>query len=424
MAATVLLTVLAGSAVLAGGKPQPPPPPPPAPEYALTALKPLPGCTDSAGEDVNDSGQVVGSSGGRAVLWPSATAAPIELPLDEGYAGSWAGAINNVGCIVGRAGWVVSGRNHPVIWVPVDGGYQMQDLTGYSADDGSATDINEGGYVTGLFLPNPDAGWPADRLGGVAFVIVPEDADGDGVVDTWFRDTDPGDGINDLMHPLDVFRDQVSFWWVWPTAINDSGWVVGMAEGDFFGNYLVAGTFLIVPDYGDPGNPWVNMGAPDANGCSTNDRATILAGNKGWDAFLNNDRQTDNGSRMVQVVGNTAALGDRAALFDVEVAGDGTVSFTSSVLPAATTRNWTFPLDINDSGLVVGHGYPTDVKRPKDTVEPLLWQPDKGTRALESLCDMAGFSDLGAATSINGVGQIVGTGTTGGGQRGYVATPK
>jgi len=70
---------------------------------------------------------------------------------------------------------------------------------------------------------------------------------------------------------------------------------------------------------------------------------------------------------------------------------------------------------------VVGVGRPTKGANPD--YDPFLWQQDKGTRLLESLSDMAGFSDLGEAVAINGPGQIVGSGTTRAGVRGYVATP-
>jgi uncharacterized membrane protein len=385
---TVLAGILVCWNIAGAGKTQPPPPP----EYSLTQLKILQGYTASNGIHMNDNGQVVGclktASGGQcAAVWETPSATPTVLPLPEGYDQSWANAINNHGQIAGWAGVVALGPGHPVIWVPGENGYEMWDLIGNSADDGGASDINEDGVVVGSF-----SNWESAEP---AFVICPADTDGDGVPDSWFLD-DNGDGVNDLMLGLRGAYDG-GWFTVEPSAINDSGWVVGLWDpGDPAGFY----PFLIIPDYTLP-NPWF----ADDDGDGTNDLAIFLpVGREALD--VNNQ-------------GQIAIYGP--VVLQTVVAEDGTVSFTQTQLPPTTTYSWYYPC-INDNGQVAGMGHPLKHGANPDN-DPLLWQADKGTRSLESLSNMAGFSDLTAAESINNLGQIVGSGTTSSGQRGYVATP-
>jgi hypothetical protein len=159
---------------------------------------------------------------------------------------------------------------------------------------------------------------------------------------------------------------------------------------------------LIIPDF-ELANPWFK----DDDGDGTNDLAIILP--DGWWAYDVNNQG--------QIVGDGGKY-----VWHVDVADDGTVTVTQTQLPPPTTSyRWSIAWSINDSGHVVGVGRPSKGANPD--YEPFLWQKDKGTRLLESLSNMAGFSDLGAAVGINNHGQIVGSGTTGAGVRGYLATP-
>ncbi len=392
----VLAVTLVGWSVAVAGKPQPPP----AAEYSLTELKVLPGFTASYGVDINDLGQVVGdmktASGETvAVVWETPSAAPTELPLPDGYDGSRARAINDDGLIVGWAGCVASGTIHPVIWVPGLSGYEMQDLTGDPADGGYAWDINADGYVVGYLL---HSGWTTYYDSEVAFVIRPE-VEGDGSL-TWFLDDDK-DGVNDLMCIVQAYRDEEwGAWYVEPGAINDSGWVVGTCDPGLA--YPGWTDFVIIPDYSLP-NPWFQ----DEDGDGANDLAIILPGSwSGCYVFVNNEGQ----------------IVRRSELLGVVVQDDGTATLTRSPLPPTTTYGWYYAWGINDSAQVIGMGKP--LKRGNPDYDPLLWQAAKGSRLLESLSDMAGFSDLISAYGINDLGQIVGSGATRAGERGYVASPK
>ena len=159
--------------------------------------------------------------------------------------------------------------------------------------------ISDTGYVVG------DSRFYRDGMGlEHAFLVTPEDTNGDGVRDRWFRDSD-GNGINDLMIDLgarlpggkSIAADVNSFGqvvgtsdtqgFVWSNgamtdlgagtyaarAINDKGQVVGGHQ---------AGTFLINPeDTNADGVPDRRYRDADNNG--SNDLMTIIEGGRGVD---------------------------------------------------------------------------------------------------------------------------------------------
>ena len=388
----VVLTALAvgllcvGLPILAAKspKPPPPPPPPPGPAYSVAELKVPQGFTYSEGLAVNDLGQVVGhvhtaAGENHAALWETSSAALTDL--SNGYHPSCAYAINNLGQVTGECPSSV-GSGHPVVWIPDgQGGYEMTDLAP-DAIEGTTYDINNSGVVVGQL--GPEDGW-------VGFLVVPEDADHDGVPDTWFRDN--GDGSNALMFEfVGTVLD----------AINDLGWVVGSYR-------TIDGArraFLIIPDFAQP-NPWFK----DGDGDGVNDLIRLLpeAGSEPWEV---NNRG--------QIIGSGVYLGG-PPLWEVVVAGDGTVAVTTTKLPVPNGFDHWSAYAINDSGQVVG--YASNYKG-KHVSEPVLWQKDKGTMLLESpLSNMGVFSDLCYAWGINSLGQIAGGGTTSAGPRGYLASP-
>jgi probable HAF family extracellular repeat protein len=165
---------------------------------------------------LNDAGQVVGASGGRAVLiTPEDTnqdGAPDRWYRDDDRNGvndlmtalgafvgeSSAHDINAAGQVVGESG----GR--AVLWRNGD----MIDLGSLAASDTqmAALGINDAGQVVG-------------RSGDFAFLLNPEDSDGDGVPDRWYRDSN-NDGGNDLMVRLGQHDGRAA-------AVNAGGQVVG-----------------------------------------------------------------------------------------------------------------------------------------------------------------------------------------------------
>ncbi|GAG43570.1 unnamed protein product, partial [marine sediment metagenome] len=149
----------------------------------------------------------------------------------------------------------------PDTWFEDDGNggnALMIDLGTLGGSGSVAFDINDLGQVVGR-------SWRADGTGYHAFIIVPEDVDGDGVPDTWFRDeTGPDeepDGANDLMISLGTMgnaggSDSTA------TGISNSGYVVGVLGGP---NPVGGGAFIIVPEVDDNEVPdtWFS---PDAQG--------------------------------------------------------------------------------------------------------------------------------------------------------------
>src|SRR5262249_51103206 len=128
-----------------------------------------PGGHYSYANDINAVGQVVGWAG-HAVLWNNGTI--IDLGRLEPKGGSSAAAINDRGQIVG--------------WSSV------------------------GATINGRYTTH-------------AFLLTPEDTDGDGPPDRWFRDFN-ADGANDLMTDLGPPPGSTS--WSQGAAINNAGQVV------------------------------------------------------------------------------------------------------------------------------------------------------------------------------------------------------
>jgi probable HAF family extracellular repeat protein len=204
------------------------------------------GGSSSSGFAINDLGQIVGQSRTdpasietHAFVVPRGRSFPM---VDLGTLGgifSRAFGINNRGQVVGGAN-LPSAEEHPFLVTPEDTDgdgtpdrwFRDDDFDGVndlmldlgvlsSAFVSSASDVNELGQVVGRSGPNmfvwtPSAGMlslgagraraindlgqiAGDGAGvGVAFLITPEDSDGDGTPDRWFRDDD-FDGVNDLL---------------------------------------------------------------------------------------------------------------------------------------------------------------------------------------------------------------------------------
>jgi probable HAF family extracellular repeat protein len=206
--------------------------------------------------DINSRGQVVGYAyTGHAAIWQNGTL--IDLGSLGGPAGrSIALAINDVGQVVGSTGVTPGASEYgaaflvtpedtdhdgaPDRWYRDSNQDGVNDLmTALSAFDDTfnvANDINAAGQVVGV-SGNRAVLWQNGNMidvgggaatginttgqvvgsaGDGAFLINPEDTDGDGAPDRWFRDAD-NDGDNDLMVGL---GGNVA------TGINETGQVV------------------------------------------------------------------------------------------------------------------------------------------------------------------------------------------------------
>jgi uncharacterized membrane protein len=115
---------------------------------------------------INQSGTIVGGSGGYAVLWNTAGLQLIgKLP---GYSGSYATSINEQGVVVG--GTVYSGSyGRGWVW----NGAEMQALDPLPGDEFSeANDINDNGWIVGM------SGTYGGAAHAVAWIPVPEPSAG------------------------------------------------------------------------------------------------------------------------------------------------------------------------------------------------------------------------------------------------------
>jgi probable HAF family extracellular repeat protein len=115
--------------------------------------------------------------------------------------------INAAGQAVGKS------NGHAFLW---QNGI-MTDLGSLGGSYGSANAINDLGQIVGTS--------GASDGGSHGFLLTPEDTDGNGVPDRWFRDSNR-DGTNDLM--LDLGPGTV------PNDVNNAGQVVGKGTGDAF----------------------------------------------------------------------------------------------------------------------------------------------------------------------------------------------
>ena len=108
----------------------------------VTQLQPLPGHDDVMARDINSLGHVVGTSGGRPVIWEDG--APTELAVLPGTESGQPRAINDDDQIAGTA--IIGGRSRAVLWV--DGAMiEIGTLPGHDQSEASA--ISGTGYVGG-----------------------------------------------------------------------------------------------------------------------------------------------------------------------------------------------------------------------------------------------------------------------------------
>jgi len=299
-----------------------------------------------APQDVNNNGQV----GGGASLWHDGTL------IDLGVGG--ANAINDAGQVVGRSGNAAflitpedtDGDGAPDRWYRDDNQDQVNDLMTVLPFL-AAYDINSSGQVVGdkygpqdhavlwqngqLIDLGPGVAYGINDAGQVVgadyysslfnFLVSPEDTNGDGTPDLWYRDTN-SDGVNDLMATLGQWGTLFNH----DSAINAGGQVVGL-DGYF--------SFVWTPSEPNGSSGTMEyLGPSDLNGgdfdTSDINASGRVVGNKWWST-------SGEGGGSAGSVGMLWENGDFYDLADLLPADSG-LSYLS------------YAKAINDSGWIAG----------------------------------------------------------------------
>jgi probable HAF family extracellular repeat protein len=311
------------------------------------------GGSSSEACSVNNLGQVVGDSTTddepakyHAFLWPDELGEMIDLGTLGGDL-SQACSVNNLGLVVGVAQTADDPvEAHAFLWSEDLG--EMIDLGTMGGVYSVASFIHDSGQVVGR---SQILGWSNNTVtGNRAFLITPQDVDGDGNLD-WFADQDY-DGANDLMVDLGTlggFESQA-------VAMNDYGQIAGWAHmGDGKKH-----AFLITPEDTDAD------GVPDLwNRDDNDDGANDLMTDLGTFESLLESSATDL-NNAVQVIGR---------------------SYTTSV------KSW------------VGGPYGQGEGEPDDFRTTFLWE-DGQMEDLNTLTNSG--IEIRTASAINNAGQIVG----------------
>lgn len=260
-------------------------------------------------------------------------------------------------------------------------------LGGLAGDESKAVAVNESGQVVGY----------SRDFNGLrqAFLINPQDTDGDEIPDLWFRDAD-GDGPNDLMINLTIGESDAC-----ALGINNSGQV--------FGRRQIAGTayayFLITPlDTNSDGLP--DLWCQD-NGAGRNGLMVDIVDQYGQ--YPRVAAMNDPG----QVVGiNFSSSEQHAFLWSLETGfiDLGTIDpFTRSIA-----------VDINNRSQVIGSSFSIGsvaaafVINPQDgdgNGKPDLWFQDANYDGTNDLMTDLGYlgGNSSVAADINEHGEIAGT---------------
>jgi probable HAF family extracellular repeat protein len=282
-----------------------------------------------------------------------------------------------------------------------------------------AAAVNEVGVVAGVSM---------DGAGGShAFLVVPEDTDGDGLPDTWYRDTN-GDGFNDLMIALDDLIDPSIGWnlrKVYSSGINNRGQIVGEgynAIGEVRAYRFtpgVAGAWAEVDDLGTLPN------CTERWGRSINDQADVAGYCRRTDgtsrAFVYTD-WAGNGTEEMRDIGDLGGGGAAA----MGINNSGWVTGISAIKTGGPAHAFRYKPGIgmqdlgalkgggnswgggiNDAGRVVGQSDSTAT--PYHGVAPwhaFLYTDEAGMKDLGTL---GGY--LSSAVGINSKDEVVGNAT-------------
>jgi len=312
---------------------------------------------------------------------------------------------------------------HAFLWT----GGTMIDLGTLGGLYSEATAVNDLGQVTGSARTPDNVSHP--------FRLTPEDTDGDGRPDLWYRDRD-GDGANDLMTPLGLPGGTTRGGGL---DINSAGQVVGFAGDASVGDHAVLWTAAGATDLGTSGGMSEARGINDA-GQVVGDAQDAVGISHAflWDGMHG---MTDLGSpagypnawassidRSGRVVGGVGDPASGAGCGFLWAPGQPNgATGTMSVLAPLPGDNGANAVGLNDAGQVVGSstytyyvGDPnaptTSDPQPVTISRPVVWEGG-APAALSSLVVGNPGLAVDEAAAINAGGQIVGAGSDSSGAR-------
>ncbi len=348
--------------------------------YSVVDLGFLPGEFHSQFQDINNTGQVVGYCGERAMVWTPTSAGGVtgvmtDLGVPTGYDGALAKAISSNALIAGTAyQWGVSATTTvPCVWIPDSTGcsWTLQ-IFGTAASPvlGEALGVNQLGTVVGTVVVDSTEHacvWESDGSGG-------------------YVTTD----LNAIFPSLEVpdLPGNGTFWIHEAAAINDINQIVANglyledADGDGYAEVSRQWGFLVED--------------PDNDGFHTGEINVTNLGALGSRQYTYVTDINNQG----QIVGSSAGArnnqGWHAFLWQNEVMQD------LGTLPKDVSS---YALGISDTGLVVGYSEQGAATYP----HPFLWQNGRMTDLSTMIPADSGWL-LRQAYAVNDQGEIVGIG--------------
>jgi probable HAF family extracellular repeat protein len=298
--------------------------------------------------------------------------------------------INNAGQIVGS----INGQDfRAFLW---DNGV-VTDLGTLGGSSSRAAAINDRGQVTGW------ANTAGNAIHG--FLITPEDTNGDGKPDRWYRDTN-ADGANDLMRDLGALSASGANY---PGDVNNAGQVVGC-------EYFANGTWHAFL--------WQNGAMTELGGLDTGLNNTASAINDAgqvvgtaWNTnhvaqygFLWKDGvMTNLGVGQATDINSSGQVLFTARLWTPSTPNGTTGTFTS--LPQFPGDTWSSAGRINNAGQAVGASYFWNDETVQIFAHGVIWE---GAMP-QDLGQLSGYGSgyVSSGVAINEAGEIVGTSGSG-----------